>query len=208
VLAGAARPDRPDPRSLANSVTLPDGERAELNKGYRVPIGGLDRDDLSVRAHGAGEPDDTRSRREHGLAALALHVDPPVLAASVRVAAVDERLENSSRGGPRPRVGGRRNGKRGERGGDYCEATHRYPLVSKHDNVSTVAGAADVVNPDYIRETDGRAGHARARSGGRRELSHPGGLVRPRRAPPRPRQPHARGRRSPRPRQRTARARS
>ncbi len=75
-----------------------------MNEGHRVPVVGLDRDDLSVRADRPGERDDARSRREHDAALLAVDVDAAMLAAGVRVPAEDEWREHVSRSRPRPRL--------------------------------------------------------------------------------------------------------
>jgi hypothetical protein len=125
VLGRPARSDRADRRPLSNDITLADGVAAELNERYRIAVTGLYRDDLPVRAHGPGEGDETRRRGEHGCALIAGDVDSAVLAARVRVAAVDKGPDHVSRGGPRPRVRAGRQCGHDERGCDCCEAAHR-----------------------------------------------------------------------------------
>jgi hypothetical protein len=94
VLRGAARPYRPDHGILPNDLSFAHGDRAEVDERDGMAAGCLQRHDLSVRADGAREADDAGGRCKNRLLALAGHVDPSVLAASVRVAAVDEGLEN------------------------------------------------------------------------------------------------------------------
>jgi hypothetical protein len=126
VLGCPTRPDRPDRRPFANRVTLRNGERAEMDECHRVAVVGLDRDDLSARGHRPRERDVARSRRQYGSAAISADVDAAMLAARIRIAAVDERLEHVSRRRPRPAVSGGRQRKHDERGCDYWEATHRW----------------------------------------------------------------------------------
>jgi hypothetical protein len=134
VLGRAARPYRPDGGALPDDVTFAHRDRAELNKRHRIAAGCLHRHDLPIRADGAREANDAGGRCEDRLLAVSSHVDPSVLTARIRVAAVDKRLEHLSRGRPRPRVGGGRNNKRDEGSGDYSKAAHRSLLVGGIDN--------------------------------------------------------------------------
>jgi hypothetical protein len=136
VLGRSARSDRPDRRPFANRVTFLDGERAKLNERDRVAVVGLDRDDLSVRAYRPGECDGPGSRCEYGSAAIPADVDSAMLAARVRVAAEDERLEHVARSRPRPAVGGGGQRKHCKHDCDYCKTAHRCLLVSDIDNGS------------------------------------------------------------------------
>jgi hypothetical protein len=124
VLGLAARPDGADDRTLADDVALGDRRRAEVDKRHRMTAWRFDRHHFAVRADGPCERDDSRSRRKDLLFAFACHVDPPVLAAGVRVAAVDERFEDVPRGRPRPRGSGGRGRKRKQDKGDYEHASH------------------------------------------------------------------------------------
>jgi hypothetical protein len=134
VLGRAARPGRSHGAALTDDVAFAHCDRAELDERHRIAAGRLHRHDLPVRADGARETHDARGRRKDRLLALARHVDPPVLAARVGVAAVDEGLENPSSGRPGPPVGGGRSNKRGEGGGDYSKAAHGSLLVGGIDN--------------------------------------------------------------------------
>ena len=188
VLGRAARPDRSHDSALADDVALLHRDRAEVDERHRMAAGRLHCHDLSVRADGSGERDDARARRKNGLVTLARHVDPSVLAARVRVAAVDEGLEHLPRGRPCPRVSrGRKNQRR--EGGDYCKTAHRSLLVGDIDNRITVARAADVVNSVYVRESADRAGRAGSTSIAIRDRRHPAERDLQRRAPRRPSQP-------------------
>jgi hypothetical protein len=123
MLGRAARSYRSDHGTLADSVTFLHRDRAEVDKRHRMAAGRLDRHDLPVRTDRAREAHDAGGRREDRLFALSSHVDSSVLPACIRVSAVDEGLEYVSGGGPRPRVGARRKSK-GDKGGDYSNATH------------------------------------------------------------------------------------
>ena len=196
MLGRPARPYRPDDATLPNGVTLLHRDRAEVDKRHCIAAGRLDRHDLSVRPDRAREGDDARRRYKHRLLALPGHVDAPVLAARVRVAAVDERLEHVTRGRPRPCVGGGHKSKCGECGSCYGKAAHRSLLVGEIDNNTTVAGAADVVNSAYIKARGGRGGREGSTSAARRDRRRPVARGRRRLAPRRPRRRHLFARRT------------
>jgi hypothetical protein len=196
VLGCAARPDRSHDSALPDDVTLLHRDRAEVDERHRMAAGRLHRHDLSVRADGAGECDDARAGSKNVLLTLARHVDPSVLAARVRVAAVDEGLEHLPRGRPCPRVSRGRKSKRRE-DGDYSQTAHRFLLVGVIDNSSTVARAADVVNFAYIRVSVCRACRAGSTSTAIRDWRHRAERARRRRAPRRQLRPHRPARRTP-----------
>ncbi len=206
VLGRAARAYRPDNCALPNSVTFAHRYRADVDERHRVAAGCLHRHNLPIRADGAREANDAGGRCEDRLFAVSRHVDPSVLTARVRVAAVDKGAEHLSRGRPRPRMGGGRESKHGNCGSDYCEAAHRSLLVGEIDNDATVAGAADVVNSAYIRESAGRGGRAGSTSTAIRDRRHPAARGRPRRALRRLRRPHRPARQTTRRRPGRARA--
>jgi hypothetical protein len=106
LLGRAARAHRPDRRTLAHLVAFRDADRAEMDEGHRIAVGGEDGDALTVGRERSGERDDTRRRRPDRRAFCARDVDAAVLAARVGVGPELERAKHvaSRRPGPRTRL--------------------------------------------------------------------------------------------------------
>ena len=146
----AGRPGGADSLTLADGRTSPDRERAEVEQGHRVAVRREDRDRRTAPGHGPGEGDSPCRRREHRLAGRGRDVDPPVLAARVRVGRVEhERPQHVPARGPRPRPRPR-HGDEQERRGEQSDAAHGGLLVVSFGNESrTLAAGPAVVNSAY-----------------------------------------------------------
>jgi hypothetical protein len=104
VLGSSARPDSADRRSFLHGIALPHGDVAEVDERNGVPVTGLDGDDLAVSADRARERDDPCGRSAHSRIARVGDVDPTVLAARIRVTAVDKLLQHFPGCRPTPGV--------------------------------------------------------------------------------------------------------
>jgi hypothetical protein len=130
-LRHAARPDRSDNGAFLDDDALEHADRAQVCERDGVAVGGLDRERLAARRHGARERDGSSGRRADGVArGGGAHVDPPVLAAGVRVFAERERAQHGPGSRPRPRLRRRGEREQGEHAG-AGESSHLSSLLSE-----------------------------------------------------------------------------
>jgi hypothetical protein len=99
----AARADDRDGLALRHGRALHDQERAEMQQGDGIAVGGFDCDRQPVGRDPADEADGSRARREHLAAERALDVDSAVLARRERIVGGEgEALQHRPWNRPRP----------------------------------------------------------------------------------------------------------
>jgi hypothetical protein len=96
----AARADGADGVALGHLDPLAHCQRAEVDEGRRVAVGGLDGDGEAVPGHAAREGDSARRRRRHRRARLAGDVDASMLPGRVRIGPEEERSQQAPLGRP------------------------------------------------------------------------------------------------------------
>ena len=157
VLRFAGRTGVRDRISLADRLTLPDAERAEMRKGGLVAVRGHDRDRQPVRRDLTGERDLPGGRRANRRCARERDVDAAMLARGVLVVLYGESAQNRTVGGPRPPPG--RFGAQSERPcGDRTDADRpsRCPTSEHGATVARVRPGGNAID-GLVTESRGRA---------------------------------------------------
>jgi hypothetical protein len=128
MLGVTAPSNRADRRPLGHDVALRDADRAEVDEGDRIAVGGLDRDAPTVGRQRAGERHRAAGGRAHGRALRSGDVEAAMLTGGVGVAAEDERPEHVAVRRPRPRHGRATEDERREAGcREYEKTMHEAP---------------------------------------------------------------------------------
>jgi hypothetical protein len=91
VLRVARWADQPDRRPLLEQCVRLDGDRAQVDQGHGVAVGGLHGDGAASARNGAGEADDSTHRRAHLRARRTCDIDAAMLSPGVGVVSEHER---------------------------------------------------------------------------------------------------------------------
>jgi hypothetical protein len=137
VLFFAGRTGVGDRISLADRLTLPDAENAQMRQRSLVAGRGHDRDSQPVRRNLTGERDLPRRGRTNRRCPAERDVDAAMLARGVPVVLYGEPAQQWPVGGPCPRPG--RVGTQGEKQGGYRTDTHRPLRCPASEHGATVA---------------------------------------------------------------------